>query len=241
MINVCICDDDISQSSLIENKVNSFFKLNNLNCNIEVYNQPKTLLNHITRDNYHIYFLDMEMGEFSGIDVAKTIREIDKDCLIIFITNHKKYVLESFKVLPFRYVLKPLESNSLEDVLKDALDNINSSNKFISVKDGSINRHIRTNEILYIQSENGRNLNIITRNKEDSLLVYGKIKDIEKTLNSPYFVKINQGTIVNINHIKTISNTSIKMDNEIIHYISRSRKKHVSEAYKIYLELKVGI
>lgn len=241
MIKICICDDDIVQSSIIENRVENFCKLYNLSHDIEVFNSSSSLLNYLTKEKYHIYLLDMEMGNVSGIDIAKAIRKDDEDCLIIYITNHKKYALESFKVLPFRYILKPLSPHEIENVFIDAIENLNSSKKFLSVKDGTVNHRLRVNEIMYILSENGRNLNIITRNSEDNLIVYGKIKEIEKNLSSPYFVKINQGTIININHIKTISNTSVKMLDDSILYISRSRKKHVSEAYKTFLEMKVGI
>ena len=74
-----------------------------------------------SRTGYQIIFLDIEMQEMNGIEVARRLRELEKDFLLVFITGYDNYMLESFEVLPFRYVLKPIDSEKLEPILQQIM------------------------------------------------------------------------------------------------------------------------
>lgn len=116
MYKICVCDDNVEFSFNLEEMVLSFFKEMNIKCDIDVYNTSKSLLfnlNSSSRKEYQIYFLDMEIDDKDGIDIAKEIREVDKDCLIIYVTIHEEYAIESFSVLPFRYLVKPISVETL--------------------------------------------------------------------------------------------------------------------------------
>lgn len=67
-----------------------------------------------------IAFLDMEMPETSGIEVARQMKEIDPDIRIIFVTAYDNYALAAFDVDAIGYVMKPYTMEKLEKEVKKA-------------------------------------------------------------------------------------------------------------------------
>jgi two-component system LytT family response regulator len=60
-----------------------------------------------------VAFLDIEMPETNGLELAKTIVAMDSEIEIIFVTAYDQYALDAFRVNALDYLLKPM---SFEDV-----------------------------------------------------------------------------------------------------------------------------
>lgn len=54
-------------------------------------------IDYALTNNVHIAFLDIEMYEVNGIDIAKKLIEIHPDINIIFSTGYKEYMEEAFQ------------------------------------------------------------------------------------------------------------------------------------------------
>ena len=67
-----------------------------------------------------IAILDIDMPNMNGIDVAQKLTEIKPDINIIFLTGHKQYAVDSYKVFASAFLLKPVN----EDELKKAFENL---------------------------------------------------------------------------------------------------------------------
>lgn len=57
-----------------------------------------------------IAFLDIEMPEISGLELAEKLLEIDSYIRVIFVTAYNKYALDAFRAHAIGYLLKPLDS-----------------------------------------------------------------------------------------------------------------------------------
>ncbi|MFD4706949.1 LytR/AlgR family response regulator transcription factor [Gottfriedia sp. NPDC058432] len=241
-MKICICDDDILHSMKLEEIILDYTeKFHNLLIDIDVFSSPNSLIKRkdLGEFDYQILFLDIEMNEMNGIDVAREIRKQDRNLLIIYVTSYNKYTIESFEVSPFRYLLKPVDSKKIKHVLSIAIDEIMLNNQYLFFKLQNIQYQIKCVDIISISSENGRMIRIITCNGEKSILFYGKIKELEKKLNPLTFVKVNQGTIVNLNYIYIISGSEIYLSNNDILTISRGQKKIVKETYHEFISKKL--
>ena len=66
--------------------------------------------------DHDIYFLDIEMGDISGIELAKKIHSEQensgKRSIIIFVTAFREYMEDAFDVNAFHYLVKPIKENS---------------------------------------------------------------------------------------------------------------------------------
>ena len=57
---------------------------------------------------YDIIFLDIEMKRLDGMKTAEKIRALDKDVILIFITNMSNYAVKGYQVDALSFLLKPL-------------------------------------------------------------------------------------------------------------------------------------
>ena len=136
MYRIAICDDNVEQTGITETVILKFFSTIDKEVQVDVFFKPKTLLKTMSnsRTGYQIIFLDIEMQEMNGIEVARRLRELEKDFLLVFITGYDNYMLESFEVLPFRYVLKPIDSEKLEPILQQIMIELEHHMQYLFTK-----------------------------------------------------------------------------------------------------------
>jgi two-component SAPR family response regulator len=65
-----------------------------------------------------VVFLDMEMPRSNGLETARSIQTLLPDIIIIYVTAHSSYALQSFEVHPLDYLLKPLQASRFEVTIK---------------------------------------------------------------------------------------------------------------------------
>lgn len=243
-MKVAICDDEISYCGTLESYLLKISKKYiNLALDIDVYQSGEEMLRIVKEENVkpHILFLDMEMDGMNGIETARKLREKDRSMLIIYVTSYDKYTMDSFEVSPFRYLLKPVDYEKIEQVLSSAIDEILNNHANLFFKRSNEQIQVNCEKIISIVSENGRMLRVITSDEQPENLFYAKIKDIEKRLNPFVFVKVNQGTIINLNFVHIISSDEVYLTTGETIPISRGRKKAVKEVYSLFVKRKVGI
>jgi two-component SAPR family response regulator len=71
----------------------------------------------VRQQKVDIAFLDIEMPEMSGLELAEQLMEIDPYISVIFVTAYDKYALEAFRAHAIGYLLKPLDKDELTEQL----------------------------------------------------------------------------------------------------------------------------
>jgi len=66
-----------------------------------------------------IAFLDIEMGNMSGLALAKELKDQNPKINIIFVTAHSQYASKAFELHPSGYVLKPATPEAVENEIKN--------------------------------------------------------------------------------------------------------------------------
>lgn len=243
-MKIGICDDDMLHCVQLENYIlNIAKKFSGFSIDTEVYQSGEELLRILEDDSMRpqILFLDIEMKQMNGIETARKIRTTDQKMIIIYVTSYDKYTMESFDVKPFRYLLKPITDERIEQVFSQAVDEIMNNHTYLFFKRNHEQLQINCEEIISITSEKGRMLRVNMTDKNLEYLFYAKIKDVEKQLNPLVFVKVNQGTIINLNYIHIMTNEEVYLSTGETVIISRGKKKEVKEVYSLYMKRKVGL
>ncbi|MEA4815467.1 MAG: response regulator [Lachnospiraceae bacterium] len=62
-----------------------------------------------------IAFLDVEMPEMNGLELAERLMEIDPYIRIVFVTAYNQYALDAFRAHAIGYLLKPLDSEEFTE------------------------------------------------------------------------------------------------------------------------------
>lgn len=79
---------------------------------------PLEALNIIEEKSPDVVFLDIEMPGCSGLEVAQKISESKSPPYVVFVTAYNEYAIEAFKVDALDYLLKPVEPEEIQRVLK---------------------------------------------------------------------------------------------------------------------------
>lgn len=73
-----------------------------------------------------IILLDINMPIINGLEVAKSIRELDKDTLLIILSAYsdKEKLLAATELMLTKYLIKPIQSSELENIVLKCIDNL---------------------------------------------------------------------------------------------------------------------
>ena len=157
-----------------------------------------------------LLFLDVEMGQESGMDTAKKIRTFDRGLQIVFVTGYTDYVFDGYQVDALDYLIKPASAEKLKEVLRRA-ENIFApqTEKFFVLKNAEGIYRLPYENILYFFSDR-RYINLVTCTK--TYTFYGKLNDIEKQVKKN-FIRIHQRYLVNSDKITCLGSDYVTVDN----------------------------
>lgn len=242
MYRIAICDDDSLQVNNLENQISRYFDEFNVQYEIDGYYKGDRLVKSMKEqmDNYQLIFLDIEMEGINGIETAKLLRNLDKSFILIYVTSYEQYALESFEVSPFRYLIKPVSIEKLEAVLRDVLVELTAKQKFLFYQVGMEHFQVNLANIVCLYSEFGRKIHLELVDG-GNVSFYGKISAIEEGLPQTHFIRVNSGTMINLNHVTSLNRSDVTMINGDCITISRSRKKIVISAYSQFIERSFGL
>lgn len=113
MYSIVAVDDELVSLNRIERLLK---KQKNVN-SIDTFLSVSKALEHISKNNINLVFLDIEMPEINGIELAAKITEIDSNIDIVFVTAHEQFALKAFNVYASGYLLKPISLEDIEKVL----------------------------------------------------------------------------------------------------------------------------
>lgn len=210
-----ICDDEFIHRQMFEDMIKSF----NPEIICELYAKGETLVEDIKmgENSYDAIFLDMEMNGMNGIETANAIREIDDRVLIIFVTSHEKYAVESFQCEPLDFLLKPVQLIKFETVIKKIQLKLSKKRTTFTFFQGSSYVRLYCDDIIYCESARNYTLihteNVIYR-------VRMTTKEIESKLEPGRFARCHRSYYVNLEEVKTIDNTGdlhFYHSNDVIH------------------------
>ena len=206
-MDIAIVSNGLSDRNVIETFFIDFAYTNNITININFFNDCDDFLNHFHRNKYTLIILDIFDDSLNGVDTAKTIRDIDKVCGIIFITCNKDYMLDAFSCHAFDYLIKPIEKNMFLNVLDDFYKFQVDNNKSIDVISKKNIIKIMCHEIICVTSDAHYidisligDFSIRTRLTSSQFLL--------ATNNDERFLTINKGIVINLDHVTTVKDNN---------------------------------
>lgn len=236
-MNIAICDDDKSAVSYLEAYIERL-RYKDIYC--EAFYSGDSLLEYLNKNsnNFQVYFMDIEMPGLNGIKTAELIRQSDDLALIIFITNHKEYVFDVFKALPFRFLSKPFVQDDIDNIMNDIFSYLHTVKRYFFFKQGTDKLQVSFDMILYFACEK-RKVTAITI--KDSYEFYSKISLVEEQADPNIFMRIHTSYLINMEYVESLRNDEVIMRNSDRLPISRKYQKSVKERYMVYMRWKCGM
>lgn len=220
--NIAVCDDSIEYGNIVTELIKEVLLKNNLKFNVRTFNLGSDLIQAFEKDDFKIVFLDMEMPDMNGIETGLRIRKFNDNTIIFYLTSHKDYAYDSYKVKARNYLLKPIRVDVLEKEILDCMDVLIEPVRFLDVKDtkGTIHR-IPTDSITHIiRKKEDRKIHIYTLDKEETVIVQ-TLENMENMLSDCNFKRSSKSCLVNLDNIRAINKNVIYFSNDETEEASR--------------------
>lgn len=237
-MQIVICDDEPEVLADEARIISEILTEKSVEYNLTTFNSPQELLDSDVI--YDIAFLDIEMDDMNGIDLARKITEQKSDCLIFFLTNFSIYLDNAFDVNAIRYLTKPVDKNRLASGIDSALERISRASKTISVTNlkNRLSLDITISSIIFIENE-GRHTHIVSTKQDFTASeVFSSVKkQIEKEVN--YFTSAHQSFFVNLRYVMAHTKESVTLSyGGKMYKVDMSRRQFSSFDKKMFLMAK---
>ncbi len=229
MLKAAICDDEPVFLEDFREKLNSCAAKFHIDVDLISYDNGRSLTADLSE--YDAVFLDIDMPDISGFDIAEQIGGAC-DTLIIFVTSHDELVFSSLKFRPFRFIRKTYLESELPEALlsiKEEIARRRSESKFaIKTKTGESFVNLRS--VIYIEIY-GHWLRVHVKDGKP-LECYGALTSLEKQLDEYDFVRTHRSFLVNSRYIYSIERNQVTLDDGTIIPLSRYKAENVKNKFK---------
>ncbi|TDO20842.1 LytR/AlgR family response regulator transcription factor [Pedobacter duraquae] len=183
-------------------------------------------------DEIDFIFLDIEMPEISGLELAGHLR--DKTRFLIFTTSHASHALKAFDLHVNQYLLKPITfakfAFTTDFLLKNTPElpgqpaSLQEKKQFQFIKGENKSSYytIDPADIIYIEAAKNY-VNIYT--SMDKYVTHMGVNHVENALGKDDFIRISKFHIIAKNAIKKIEGNVVRLKDNDMHL-------QVGDAYK---------
>lgn len=236
-IRIACCDDEKQQLELYKTMFTNIEMRQDIKLNVEYFLSGNFMLERFQSEKnpFDLVYLDMDMDEKSGLDLAKEIRQnYHSDCLILFLTNYPKYMQNSFDVRAFQYMIKPVQFDEFEKKFNAARKYLEKDDKNrVVLKIDEDNVVFFTNEIYFFEKEKSSKQFLVYL-EDKCVVAKGVLSAIENQLLEQHFMRTHRSYLVNMKHIRRIQKNDLVLSNGNLVPISRRKEKELKQQFMRY-------
>ena len=195
-------------------------------------------------------FLDIQMPELTGIEVARRLaRNAELRCHVVFVTAYDQYALEAFEAGAIDYLLKPYSeerlnatvmrlqqrlgerspTQDLQSLMVSLAGKLGQSAerlRFIKASVGEKLKLIAVDDVLFFQADEKYTL---VATQESDALIRTPIRDLIEGLDPEKFWQIHRSAVVNATAISSV--TRDERGQATVHIKNRKESLVVSRPY----------
>ncbi len=231
---IAICDDDAAMTHYLGENIQIEFSKQNRICTPHLFTDPHKLMEQLAVMAYHMVFLDMDMPDITGFDIAKEVVAHHPQSLIVFVTSHEELVYPSLQYRPFRFIRKRFFSSEIQEVVSSGITSLEESGQLLEIRTNGGPIYLYKNEIVYFESE--RNY-LMTVTETETYRSRESIGHKEKELKDSGFIRIHSGYLVNQRYIYAFESDQVKLRSQTVPFLplSRHRRDRAIEEFQKYL------
>ena len=234
-MTICYCEDESAQAKAFAIKIDQWAKNKNIEVHADLFESAEEYLFKAEQNYYDVIFLDISMRGQNGMELARKIREKEKDVILVFVTSDASYVFDGYEVGAYRYLMKPVDEEKLCEILDYARKQKEvEEENYILVKKDSQSVRINLKDIIYIEAQK-HYVNLCMENKESINIKIAFTELLQETQEkSDTILLTHRSYAVNIEKVVRIGRTECVLSDSSVIPISRSFYKEVNEAFIKY-------
>lgn len=227
-----LCDDEVYQLKVNRLFLQEVAAKNGYDLEYHGFQSGKQLRAYLEKQPLDVLFLDIDLVEETGIEIASWVVRDFPHILIVFVTGHREFAEEAFEVEAAGYLVKPYDIKKLDNVMKRVMAQLQAPEESaesyeLVITDENVKKKLDARDILYIERQQARSV-IVTRQR--SYQVYETITSLCERLGDT-FLRVNQGEVVSISMIRDIKGNTVYMKDGKEITIGRTYRKEVISRY----------
>jgi len=209
-VKIIAADDESGVLILLRSIIN---KLDNVQL-VGMAKNASDTLRLVKERKPDLALLDIQLPDMKGIELAEKLRELKPDLYIVFITAHKEYSQEAFRLYAYDYILKPIDRERVKTTIRRIQQTMEAPEKVlaklashlqtsrISLNLGNERVFVNVSKICYLE-KNARYTIIHYVNEQ--LKTRETLQDFEQRLGSSFF-RSHKSYIINVELVDRVVN-----------------------------------
>ena len=184
MYRFAVCDDSSADRAYVTALIEAWGCSRDILLQIEDYPSAEAFLfAYEGNETVDVLFLDIEMGDMSGVELAKRLRQMGAGLQIVFLTGYMEYIAEGYDVEALHYLIKPVAQEKLGAVLDRAVERLKTRENvlLLSLPDGVV--RLPLYEIRYLEVMK----NYVTLHAVEEYSVKRSLSELTKELDESFY------------------------------------------------------
>ena len=232
MIKIAILDDDKTALMISTATVEAFLKEKNTEYKLFSFSNPLNFLASAKEEKFNLSFLDIDMPEMTGLEVANQLSEVAKTGQIIFLSQREDLVFECLKFHPFGFIRKSKlidDFSLMMNQFYQTISNAESDETKIEFIDKTKTFSFKIKEIVYIEGD--RNYQKVVLKDKTSQNIRVALGQLEEKLKEHGFIRIHKGYLLNYLYIRSIEGEEVYLTTGISLPMAKKRKDEIMKQY----------
>lgn len=221
VFQIAVCDDEKYDLEQVINMTKEILESEKFSYEILPFESSRKLLEAVEEGNkeYHLLILDVLMEELNGVDLARRLRRIGENMMIIFVSSSPDFALTGYEVEAVRYLVKPVREEKLREALLHCKKHFLRKKEILVNFSNGIHR-VPLDKLSYVEiCKRGTILNV----EGEQIIARNSISEIEQEVKPAGFCRCHQSFLVNLSYVKAIRRYELSLHGNIKIPVSKSR------------------
>ena len=231
MLSIIVCDDEPSFHETIRQYLSQYFRSDRYR--LYSFFSGRELEEERERGlQADIAFLDIQIGEDNGIELAGKLFPAEEGTQVIFVTGYIEYCSSVYEADHAYFLLKPLEFQSFQNAMARAIERRREyPEKYLNIRTRRAVYHIPASEILYLESKARK---VLIRCREEDVECYARLGAIMEQLHKG-FVQCHKSFCVNMDYVQKLEQDRFILQNGETVPISQNRRAVTRQRFLQYI------
>lgn len=231
MIRIAIVEDEVRERAHLRDCLAYMAEKERLEFDIVEFGSGEAFLGGY-QPVYDIVLMDIELPSINGMETAKALRRLDSFVLLVFVTNMVQYAVSGYEVDALNYILKPVNRFDFALKMNKAISRTaKRTEESVQIRAGKDLYMLPVAAIRYLEVDGHY---IVYHTTEGDYSEYITLKEAEKKLDKPYFVRCNRCYLVNLKYVAAVRDDVVQVGRDEL-LISRPQKKAFLNALAVFI------
>ena len=206
MLHILICDDDAVFAQAMAKQIRALSAYSPKSMNVQCLTDVNAMsASELTK--FDILFLDIDLGDKNGIELARTMRVHNAEAVLILVTNFSEYAPEGYEVDAFRYLPKAELERKLPGYFSDALAVCRTRQRKVEIFCEGESMPVPVQTIVYVESKGHEQLLHLVGWSRKELYARMTMLQLEELLLPQGFLRIHKQFLVNMAYLQSLQST----------------------------------